>query len=201
MKNFWKNLKSGMLFSGVFSFVLGLVLMIIPDILTGALSLILAGGLTLFGLLEIVFVFVRPNGLLSVGRMIPGILCLTIGLVFFFRPETFLSIIWILMGIAVLIDSVYKLQYAFELKAKDGKNWWMNLLSALIALIFAVVLIVAPFEAARSMTVLAGALLCANGLFDLATVVMMSISKGRESAVAPVYITNVEEREVHLEKK
>lgn len=188
MKSFFKNLKAGMIFSGIFSLALGLVLILIPGIIETALRFILGGGLCLFGLLEIAFVFVRPNGLLSVGRMVPGILCLAVGLVFLFQFETFFSLLWMLMGIAVLIDSVYKLQYAFELKAGNVSIWWVNLLTSLCALIFAVVLIINPYSAARPMAILAGILLAVNGLFDLISAGFMSVNAKKLKSLATVEI-------------
>ena len=124
MKDFLKALKKGMLLGGICSVVLGLVLILFPGIVENSLRFFLGGGLFLFGLLEVVFVFAKPNGLLSVGRMIPGILSLAVGLVFLFRFDTFVSLFWILVGLVVLVDGVYKLQYAFELKTALVKNWW-----------------------------------------------------------------------------
>ncbi|MBQ4036575.1 MAG: DUF308 domain-containing protein [Clostridia bacterium] len=174
MKKFLKSLKPGMLFTGLVSLVLGVVLLAVPGVVEGALRFILGGGLALFGVLEIVSVFARPNGLLSVGRMIPGILALAVGLVFLFKFDTFVSLLWTLVGIAVLIDGVYKLQYAFELKAAQNKNWWVNLIWSLIALIFAALLIVEPFGVATAMARFTGILLLANGIFDLVTLFHVS---------------------------
>ncbi|MBR7165438.1 MAG: DUF308 domain-containing protein [Clostridia bacterium] len=195
MKNFFKNLKAGMIFSGVFSLALGIILILIPGIIETALRFILGGGLCLFGLLEIVFVFVRPNGLLSVGRMIPGILCLAVGLVFIFRFETFFSLLWMLMGVAVLIDSVYKLQYAFELKAGNVGSWWVNLLTSICALIFAVVLIITPYSDARPMAILAGILLTVNGLFDLISAGFMSANAKKLKSLSTVEIRDALEED------
>lgn len=190
MKKFFKSLKLGMMFSGLFSVAVGILLLLKPGILTGALSLVLGGGLLVFGIAEIVSVFARPNGLLSVGRMIPGILCVAVGLVFLLKPETFLGLIWVLMGIAVLIDAVYKLQYAFELKAASVSKWWINLLFSLFTLVFGVVLILDPMGGGESMIRLAGALLLVNGLFDLSTVGMMSAFSAKIKQVATVLITD-----------
>jgi len=201
MKEFLKSLKKGMLLSGVCSVALGLVLILFPGIVENSLRFILGGGLFLFGLLEVVFVFAKPNGLLSVGRMIPGILSLAVGLVFLFRFDTFVSLFWILVGLAILVDGVYKLQYAFELKTALVKNWWVNLLLALLTLIFASVLMIQPFDVQRSMTYLCGALLLANGAFDLiCTTVMASCGKALKNAAVTVICDSEEEEEGIVEK-
>lgn len=195
MKEFWKNLKSGMVLGGLASLCLGVVLLVFPQVLAGALSLVLGVVLCLVGIVEIVAVFVRPNGLLSVGRMIPGILSLGVGLVFLLKRETFMELIWILLGIAVLIDAVYKLQYAFELKAVGAGNWWINLVLSLISLVFAILLILDPIAMADKMTRLAGGLIVANGVFDLACVVVMSYYAARIRSVGTVVIRDGEDKE------
>ena len=196
MKQFFKTLKPGLLLTGLVSIALGIILIAVPGVIENALRYILGGGLAVFGIFEVVSVFVRPNGLLSVGRMIPGILCLAVGLVFLFRFETFVSLLWILIGIAILIDSVYKLQYAFLLKAKKVGNWWVNLLISLATLIFAVVLMIEPFSVAHSMATLTGVLLLVNGLFDLFSLIFMSVSETRGITTATVEIHDAEEKSV-----
>lgn len=193
MKEFFKKLKAGMMFSGLVSLALGILLVIRPDLLTQALGYVLGVVLLLLGLGQIVLVFVQPNGLFSVGRMIPGILTLAVGFVFLFHFEEMLSLFWVLVGIAILIDSVYKLQYAFELKAGRIRSWWVNLCFALVSLIFALILVIRPAALLPRMATLTGALLAVNGVFDLATVVVMSIHARQLSSLSIVEIRDGEE--------
>jgi len=193
MKEFLKSLKPGLLLTGILSIVLGVVLIANPGIIQSALRFVLGGGLALFGLLEVVSVFVRPNGLMSVGRMVPGILCLAVGLVFIFRFDTFVALLWILIGIAILIDAVYKLQYAFALKAAKEKNWWINLLISLATMIFAVVLMIEPFSVANSMATLTGVLLLVNGVFDMVSVAFLSRSARKVNCPVAVEIRDGEQ--------
>lgn len=201
MKQFFKNLKAGMLLSGVISIILGLVMICLPEIVETTLRFVFGGGLTLFGALEIVFVFVKPNGLLSAGRIIPGVLSLAVGLVFLFRFDTFVSLLWILLGISILTDGIYKLQYAFELKAAEVKNWWINLLISLASLLMAAVLMIQPFNLQNAMTVFAGVLLAVNGIFDILCTVLMSVYAKRMRGVATTLIQDAEEEERGLVEK
>ena len=201
MKQFFKNLKAGMLLSGLISIALGLVMICLPEIVETTLRFVLGGGLTLFGILEIVFVFVKPNGLLSAGRIIPGVLSLAVGLVFLFRFDTFVSLLWILLGISILTDGIYKLQYAFELKAAEVKNWWINLLISFSSLLMAAVLMIQPFDLQNAMTVFAGILLAVNGVFDVVCTVLMSVYAKRMQGVSTTLIQDAEENEQGLVEK
>ena len=201
MKNFLKSFKTGMLLSAVVSLILGFVIILAPEVVNNVLRFVLGGGLALFGVLEIVFVFAKPNGLLSVGRIVPGVLSLAVGLVFFFRFETFVSLLWILLGVSLLIDGVYKLQYAFELKAVLVKSWWVNLLMSLAALVMGAVLMIQPFDLQNAMTVFAGILLAVNGFFYVLCTVLMSVYAKRMQGVATTLIQDAEENEQGLVEK
>lgn len=201
MKDFFKNLKTGMLLSGLVSIVLGVIMICLPEIVETTLRFILGGGLTLFGVLEIVFVFVKPSGLLSAGRIIPGVLSLAVGLVFLFRFDTFVSLLWILLGISILTDGIYKLQYSFELKAAGVKNWWINLLISFASLLMATVLMIQPFNVQNAMTVFAGILLAVNGLFDVVCTVLMSVYAKRMRGVSTILIQDAEGNEQGLVEK
>lgn len=201
MKDFFKNLKLGMLLSGVVSMVLGIVMICLPEIVETTLRFVFGGGLTLFGVLEIVFVFVKPNGLLSAGRIIPGVLSLAVGLVFLFRFDTFVSLLWILLGISILTDAIYKIQYSFELKAAAVKKWWINLLIAFASLLMAAVLMIQPFNLQSAMTVFAGILLAVNGLFDIVCIVLMSVYAKRVHAMATALIQDADGEECSLVEK
>ncbi len=201
MKEFFKNLKAGMLLSGIVSMTLGLIMICLPDVVETTLRFVFGGGLTLFGVLEIVFVFVKPNGLLSAGRIIPGVLSLAVGLVFLFRFDTFVSLLWILLGISILTDGIYKLQYAFELKAAEVKNWWINLLISFSSLLMAAVLMIQPFDLQNAMTVFAGILLAVNGLFDVVCTVLMCVYAKRVRASVTVLVQDAETEERNLLEK
>lgn len=201
MKDFFKSLKVGMLLSGVVSIALGLIMICLPQLVETTLRFVFGGGLTLFGVLEIVFVFVKPNGLLSASRIIPGVLSLAVGLVFLFRFDTFVSLLWVLLGISILTDGIYKLQYSFELKAADVKNWWINLLISFASLLMAMVLMIQPFDLQNAMTVFAGILLAVNGLFDVLCTALMSAYAKRMRSAATALIQDAEEEERGLVEK
>jgi len=190
IKLFFKYLKLGMILSGILSLVLGFVMIFSPDVENNALRFVFGGGLALFGGVEIVVAFAKPKGLLAVGDIIPGVLSLAVGLVFLFRFDTFLSLLWILLGVAMLIDAIYKLQYAFELKTVEVKFWWVLLLLSLATLIMAAVLMIQPFKETQSMAVFTGVLLAVNGVFDLTCVIFFSVHAKNLIAVKEVLAEN-----------
>ena len=201
MKDFFKNLKTGLLLSGFVSIALGLIMICLPEIVETTLRFVFGGSLALFGILEIVFVFVKPNGLLSAGRIIPGVLSLAVGLVFLFRFDTFVSLLWILLGVSILTDGIYKLQYSFELKAAAVKNWWINLVISFASLLMAVVLMIQPFNLQNAMTVFAGILLVVNGIFDLVCTVLMSVYAKRVRAAVTALIQDGTDEECSVVEK
>lgn len=201
MKDFFKKLKVGMLTSGLLSLILGIIMVATPEGANNFLRYILGGGLALFGVFEIVSVFVKPNGLFTIGRIVPGVLSLTVGLLLLLRYNVVGILLWTLLGISILIDGIYKMQYAFELKAANIKKWWVNFLVALVSLIMAAVLMIEPFEAAKGMTVFAGILLIFNGLFDLFSIGMMMTSSKQLDSTSVVVITDADKKDQEIVKK
>ena len=181
MLHFLKNLKKSMLLSALCSLAAGIVMIVLPGAVEKFICILCGAILCLSGLFGIVSVFVRPKGAVAVTGMIPGILAVAVGLEFLFRGDRVFEILWFFIGLILLVDAVYKLQYAFEMKTCGVEKWWMILLVALASLILAIVLMIQP---ASEMIVLTGAFLAANGIFDLFTSCVLSAFADKMKRVA-----------------
>ena len=80
-----------------------------------------------------------------------------------------------MIGVAMLIDAIYKLQYSFELKTAEVGPWWVLLLISLATLIMAAVLMIQPFQEQKSMAIFTGVILAVNGLFDWTVVAFTTV--------------------------
>lgn len=192
IKSYFKGGKLWVLLSGLVCVVLGIVMIVNPAGVLQVACYLLGGVLVLFGIGEIVQVFVRPDGAVGVSRMIPGILAMAVGLAFIFQKDALLSILWFFIGITILIDAVYKLEHAFAMKNAGIPHWWISLLTAVLAMVLAVAVMIRPMEAETAMLVLSGAVLLVNGIFDLAEFVLLTLAAGRMRTVATVVIEDAQ---------
>ena len=123
-------------------------------------------------------------------------LALGIGLSFFIQPDKVKSILWIFIGLVILVDAVYKLERAFSQKARGAALWWISLLTAFITLILAGLLMFLQITDEHFMTILSGAFLLANGVFDLAEFVLLIVAAKLAEKKSVVVVEEVDVTEV-----
>ena len=167
MVTFLKGMKKITLIVGLVCVVLGLIMIIKTEFVKDVMSAIVGVALILFGLVEIVAVFLKPGKYVAVSRMVPGILALAVGLVALINPGAVASLLWMFVGLAILVDAIYKFQYAFEVKAMKLKTWWVPFLLAFATLVLSIFVIVFSLKDVGYIIKLAGWMLFGSGLLDL----------------------------------
>ena len=147
--NYAKNCEKRMLVSSILMLFLGIVLLIEPtkslNFITGIIALVS----TIIGIMMIVDYLKqdRMEKMLSVS-LILGIIFIAIGILLFVNISSLVSFIMTLIGIMVVVKSLFKLQYAFNLKG-ISKSWIYNLGYGVLSLILGIILIVNPFDSAE----------------------------------------------------
>ena len=96
-----------------------------------------------------------------------GILVIVIGLVVLLKPADVINLLFMAMGIALLADSLFKIQIALDSRKFGIEKWWGILALAILAGIIALILVFKPSESARVLTTLLGATLIAEGVLNM----------------------------------
>lgn len=107
-----------------------------------------------------------------------GILDILLGIYFFTRPENILLLVPVIVGIVIVMDSVFKLQTALELRKMGMRRWW------------SVLLIGNPFEETITLTIYLGVSLLIDAIQSLYFVHQVA------KAVRELTLMNVEYVEV-----
>ncbi len=188
VKDFFSGGKLWVLIVAILGVALGILMIANPEGFLNLARFALGAILVLFGVVQVVLVFARRDNRSSFGGMVPGVLSLAVGLAFFFRWEAIRELLAFLIGLAILLDAVYKLEHAFAMKAASVNFWWASLLSAILAMILAVIVMIYAQEVGNAMVVLSGAMVLTNGVFDLAEFVLLVIAAKRMKTVATVVI-------------
>ena len=71
------------------------------------------------------------------------------------------------IGVAVIIDSILRLQISLNLRRLDGGGWIALFVTAVVTLVFGILLLFNPFTAVKVATIVAGASLLVDGAFTL----------------------------------
>ena len=133
----------------------------------GRNSIIMSIILLVFGL----FMFIKPISTINVLMMIFGILLVIDGLLHlvsyfsikneyrFFSSELAQAIIYIILGIWIIVDSIFKLQIALNIRDIYDSHWGILLAMSIINALLGAVILINPFESLALLTMCCGAIL------------------------------------------
>ena len=164
-----KSFQKTMIISSVVFLIIGLVLVIWPDAARNIIIYAIGAAALLYGGYRIVDFFVRKEHLANSVQLgvALGIACLLLGLFLIFKADLVVSLLASLIGVAVIIDSVLRLQISLNLRYFGSSTWVVLLVTALVTLGLGILLLFNPFTAVRVATIVAGVLLLLDGGFTL----------------------------------
>lgn len=168
MNDLLRRIKTNALLSAALYALLGLVLLIWPELSTSLLCFALGLILLLCGLGDI-FVFLRhrDGSLYAALHLITGVILAAVGLWLMARPTLVTVIIPRIVGILICFHGLSDLSDANTLRKADSPRWTAALLLALVTLVLGIILVVCPFQAFTTVVRLLGAFLLYDGLSDL----------------------------------
>ena len=128
-------------------FVLGLVLIIWPDISVKTFCYVFGIGMLIFGGTYMILYFTRERlkGVMQ-SEMVLGVIGIATGAYILLKMDYVLEIIPFAMGIVGLLGAMVKLQDAIDLKKLLVSKWYIMMIWALILFAFGVILVANPFE-------------------------------------------------------
>ena len=151
--------------------LLGIALIVVPEISAQVLCRLCGGLLALFGIVKILSYCVQDLYRLAFQYDLAfGILLMMLGYLMLFHTLSVLGLICALVGILVLTDALLKIQIAIDACRFGLGRWWLILAAAIPSGILGFVLLFRPSENVRVLTVLLGASLVAEGALNLITV-------------------------------
>ena len=96
-----------------------------------------------------------------------GIMLIVYGVIIIVRRNVVVNLIFVIFGILILADALFKIQMSIDAK-KFGLNlWWRILLVAVLTGVLGFLLLVRPFEAAEVMMILVGVSILFEGILNL----------------------------------
>lgn len=153
--------------------LLGIFLMRQPDVSTAAVGTAAGVLLVIFGIIRLIGYFSRDLYRLAFQfDLAVGILLLILGIILLTKPQDLLHFLCVVTGMYVTADGLMKLQTARDAHRFGIASWWMILAAALLTSAAGVCLLVRPAQSVRIVMQLFGAVLLAEGLLNLLTVLV-----------------------------
>lgn len=193
MKSLLKSILSGNLFSSLLYIVLGLVLILVPGLTMTTLVRIGAGALIATGAFDLLrYVFHKETDGKLNNRLVTGVILVIAGGFLMSRPTLVINLVPVILGIALMIEGLVKLQRAIDLARMKYTKWLSVLLVAIISLSIGILVLTNPFNTARTLVVIIGIGLVFAGLTGIIVNLVVSgqiktIMKNGKVAETPVY--------------
>lgn len=148
--------------------VLGLVLILFPDLTTGFLCTAVGLLLLAYGLTAALSFFAGGSGGYSFQfELVLGVFAAILGGLFLFRPQTILSILPIIFGLYILVDGLSNLKRGLDMRSYGYAGWTTTLVLSVISMALGAVILWNPFSTHLLLVRIIGASFLYEGVTDL----------------------------------
>ena len=138
--------------------------------------------------------------------IIYGIVTIAFGIIIIKNYLAIASVIPIVIGIAIIINSAGKLNYSFQLKANKNELWKTTMVISIISTICGVILLFNPFKAVLGIMKIIGIFIIIYALLDLISTVAIrssvtKIQKAVEETITDAIIVSEDELKKSKKRK
>lgn len=181
---FLSRVRWAYLLLSIFLIVIGVCLIMWPEVSTDMACMIVGGGAMLFGLIKIVFYFVRDvKVMVEQYDFSTGVLSIAAGAVLLIHPEGMLRLLPQVLAVCMLVDCVFKIQVVLDAKRLGSGAWFLQLLAVLICIGWGVCLMLQPFGLDKYLSQMVAGGLIADGVLNLLTVLFIAFTVKKEPEV------------------
>lgn len=184
MKTIKQNVNGIILF--LFEFLVGILLLINPIGFTISIITIAGVVLLLLGMISVIKYYKTDAKEAALGQMLfKGLISVSAGLFCVLKSEWFVitfPVLTILYGIANLVAGLGKIQVTMDMLRLKKSKWYFALISALLSIIFAVVILRNPFGSTAALWLFTGISLIAESVIDI-IVLIVGEGSSKESNV------------------
>lgn len=197
MKTFFKS----SICASIILMILGLLLIFQSEVTITTISYIIGAALIALGVLALIRFIKSAKNITEMNfnlDIIYGLVTVMLGIVIITNPKAIASILPIILGIAIVINSASKLQYAFILKNDNNDMWKTTMIIAIVSAICGVVLLFNPFAGAVLIMKIVGIFIVVYSVLDIVSTVI--IKKNVDEFKTVIDSVEVEEAEIVEEK-
>lgn len=195
-----RYLKSSILTSTLL-FCLGILLIFESEVTVITISYVIGSILVAAGTFALIrYISVNKKGFdASELDLLYGIVTIILGILIITHPQAIASIIPIILGIAIIISSASKIQYAFNLKNNENELWKTTMVIAIISTICGIVLLFNPFAGALLLMRIVGIFIVIYSILDIVSTYIIKKNVEEFKSIAREDFTEAEVIEVHEE--
>lgn len=190
MKKFFRS----SLISSIILMIIGVLLILQSEITIITISYLIGTLLIAMGAIAIIKFIKNINNIAREELDIfYGVVTIILGVIVVYNPEAIASIIPIIIGIGIIINSATKLQYALELRESLNNQWKTTVVISIISAVCGVILICNPFKGAVVIMQIIGGFIVAYSILDIVSTITI---KKNVAAIHNAIDGNINDAEV-----
>ena len=167
-----KIAKSGYVIMSLAFCLIGILFMTRPQASAILIGRALGIAMIVFGIIKLIGYFSKDLFRLAFQYDLEiGILLLLLGVIAVTETIDVMNFIFIAVGVAILVDALFKARIAFDSKAFGISTWWTILTLAIATGLIGLALVFRPWESTSLLTILLGVALFAEGILNLCVAV------------------------------
>lgn len=176
MKDLLKKVFLMSLVSSILFFVFGLLLFLQADAVIKTVSVMIGIILVGLGVVPIVNYFKTRNaGFFSGTGLLYGIFSVVAGFIILFNSDILATIIPILSGVWVIVNSVNKIQISMELRDEKVDFWIVSFIFSLLMLVVGAFLIINPLKSSLYVTQTIGIVIMVYAALDIIDTIVIKV--------------------------
>lgn len=201
MKKIMNGIFKSSILGAISLVVLGILLIFESEATIVTISYVVGGILVAIGVLALLKFYKEVKENADTGMdVIYGIISVILGIVVISNPKAVASIIPIVIGLIIILNSGTKLQFSVELKRNNNNLWKSTMILSLVSTLCGVLLVFNPFKGAAFITKLIGILILVYAMLDIVSTITIKntvkkIKNAINSGIEEAKIIEVEEKE------
>lgn len=196
MNSFINDMKHNYFISALVTVILGLVLVIWPDVSGKLLCYTLGVALMIMGAIQLIsFLKGKRIGIMNKFALGMALVIILLGLLVCANPQAVLSVIPMIVGIIMILHGFMDIIYSLDIKNTGASKWWIALITSLITLFFGLFLALKPYFAYELTMTIIGIALLYDGGSDLLLVIVSAYKQKQSDKRVREFTENVEAKQ------
>ncbi len=168
MENYIKKYNRYNILISLALIVLSIFLIIDPTTSFNAITIIIGIIVGITGLVELITYFTSPQEIKAFSfKLIIGVITTILGIVIIINAQTINTILTWVIGAWIIIESIIKLQIAFNIKGISNTSWKAIVIISIITFIIGLIIILNPFATLITVGKVCGIMLLISELMNI----------------------------------
>ncbi len=175
MEDLFKKYTIRSIIISILLILLAIVLICNPSQLLNTIMIILGIMVVVDGIWHIISYFNEPVEFKAFSfELLEGIAEIVLGFIFISNPAKVFELIYLLIGIWIIFESIVKLQMSFNLK-DFVENWKIMVIVSILSILLGIFIIAHPFVAANVLYTICGIVLLVTEILNLIEAIYINI--------------------------